>query len=249
MNNDLLKTVSENVIFVLEFLLIIAATFVVSYIVEKLAKRKNGDTERILNTRKIAVIGVFSAIAMILHVVDFPIPFAPPFYKLDFSEIPVLICGFAFGPVAGVMTEFIKILLKLIVKGTSTAFVGDLANFVVGCSFVLPTTIIYRFLKTKRAAVVSCIVGTIVITIVGSVFNAVYLLPAFSALYHIPMETLIDMGRAINPNITDITTFICFAVAPLNVVKGASVSMVTMLVYKHISPIIKYGRTLRKGSV
>ena len=82
---------------------------------------------------------LFSALAMILHIFDFPVLFlAPGFYKLDFSEIPALVGTFAFGPVAGVMIEFCKILLKLVVKGTSTAFVGDLANFVIGCSLVLP---------------------------------------------------------------------------------------------------------------
>ena len=120
--NNLMQSVTENLIFVLEFLGIVVLMFVVAYAAEKMAKKKSGDTERVLSTRKIAVIGVFSAISFILMLLEFPVPFAPSFYELDFSEIPALIGTFAFGPVAGVMIEFCKILLKLIFKGTTTAF-------------------------------------------------------------------------------------------------------------------------------
>ncbi|MBR0164929.1 MAG: ECF transporter S component [Lachnospiraceae bacterium] len=240
------KSITDNLLYVCEFALIIAAVFLVAYAVEKFAKKRNGDTERVLSTRKIAVIGVFSAIATVLHVFDFSVPFAPPFYKLDFSEIPVLVCGFAFGPVAGVMTEMIKILLKLVVKGTSTAFVGDLANFVVGCSFVLPASVLYHFVKTRTGAILSCIAGTVTITVCGTLLNAVYLLPAFSALYGIPMDALIGMGSAVNARIVDVPTFVLLAVAPMNLLKGASVSLITMLVYKKLSPVIKYGSATRK---
>ena len=146
--------ISSNVIFLLEFVGIIAAIFVIAYVVERAIKKKNNDTGKILTTRKVAVIGVMSAISGILMCFEIPLWFAPPFYKLDFSELPVLICGFAFGPVAGVLAEAVKILIKLILKGTSTAFVGDLANFVVGCSFILTATIIYHIKKNKKTATV-----------------------------------------------------------------------------------------------
>lgn len=239
MNNNLLQSVAENAVYVAEFAAIILAMFLIAYFFEKLAKKRSGDTERVLTTRKVAVIGVFSAIAVILHIFDFPVPFAPGFYKLDFSEIPVLIGAFAFGPVAGVMTEFIKILLKLVIKGTSTAFVGDLANFVVGCSFILPASIIYHFKKTRMNAIFACVVGTITITICGTLLNAVYLLPAFAALYGTPMENLIAAGTAINPRITDVTSFVILAVAPMNLLKGFLVSLVDILVYKKLSPVLK----------
>lgn len=239
MNNNLLQSVAENAVYVAEFAAIIVAMFLIAYFFEKRAKKKAGDTERVLTTRKVAVIGVFSAIAMILHVFDFPVPFAPPFYKLDFSEIPVLIGAFAYGPVTGVMIEFIKILLKLVVKGTSTAFVGDLANFVVGCSFILPASVIYHYKKTRKNAIVACLVGTLTITVCGTLLNAVYLLPAFAALYGTPMENLIAAGTAINPRITNVTSFVILAVAPMNLLKGGLVSLVDLLVYKKLSPILK----------
>lgn len=243
MNSNLFEAVVSNVGFVLGFLMIVVLMFAIAYAFEKYANVKNGVKERILSTRKISMIGMFSAIAAVLFVLDFPLPFlAPPFYKLDFSELPALIAGFAFGPVAGVMVEFIKILLNLVFDGTDTAFVGELANFVVGCGFILPASIVYNFKKTKKNAIVACVVGTIVIVIVGTSFNALYLLPAFSKLYGMPLDAIIGMGTAINANITDIVSFVIIAVAPINLLKGAVISALTLLIYKKISPIIKEGR-------
>ena len=239
MNNGLLSTVQENALFVVEFLAIVLLMFVIAYAFEKFFKKKTGDTERILSTRKIAFIGMFAAIAAILHVLDFPVFFAPSFYKMDFSELPALIGAFAFGPVAGVMIEFVKIVLKLLFKGTSTAFVGDLANFVVGCSFLLPASILYQANKKKKIAIISCVVGTLCMTVVGTTFNAVYLLPAFSKLYGMPLDVIIGMGTAINSAITGVVSFVILAVAPLNLLKGSVISIITLLVYKKISPILK----------
>lgn len=237
--NGLLQSIQENVIFLLEFLGIVVLMVAAAYLAEKYAKQKNGSTERILSTRKIAMIGMLSAMAAILHMLDFPVPFAPPFYKLDFGELPALIGAFAFGPVAGVLIEFCKIFLKLLFKSTSTAFVGDLANFVIGCSFLLPASIIYLFRKSRKSASIGCTAGTFCMTVFGTAFNAVYLLPAFSRLYGAPMEAIIEMGTAVNPSINSVNTLVVFAVAPLNLIKGGAVSVITMLIYKQLSPILK----------
>ena len=241
--NDLFKSVAENALYVLSFLAIIVAVFAVAVLLEKAARKKNDVREPILGTRKMAMIGMFSAIAMILHLFDFPLPFAPAFYKLDFSELPILVGTFAFGPAACVTMEFINILLKLFVKGTSTAFVGDLANFVIGCSFILPASVIYAFRKDKKTAIAACIIGTAILTVFGTAFNAVYLLPAFSRLYGMPLDQLLAMGSAVNPRVKEgsIISFVVACVAPLNLIKGASVSIVTLLIYKPLSPIIKTG--------
>lgn len=240
--NEFVKSVTENLVFVLEFLGIVFLMFLLSYTVEKYVQKKNQSRERILNTRKIAMIGMFSAISAILMVLEIPLPFAPPFYKLDFSELPALIGTFAFGPVAGVMIEFIKILLKVLIKPSSTAFVGELANFVVGCSFLLPASFLYLFRKNKKSALFGCILGTMIMTVFGTAFNAVYLLPKFALLYGMPLDAIIGMGTAVNPNIDSITTLVVFAVAPLNLLKGGSVSLITLLVYKKLSPILKASR-------
>ncbi len=235
----LLPALKENVIFVVQFLAVIVTVFLIAYLVEKFLHKKNNDSERILSTRKIAVIGMFSAISAILMMLEIPVIFAPGFYKFDFSELPALIGAFAFGPVAGVMIEFVKIIIKLLFKGTSTAFVGELANFLVGCSLILPASIIYLFKKNKKTAIVSCVAGTLVMTIVGTLFNAVYLLPKFAQMYGMPMEEIIAMGTAVNSHITSVTSLVMFAVAPLNLIKGASVSLITILIYKKLSPILK----------
>jgi len=239
--NGLWNSVLENVERVVEFLVVVIALFVVAYIIEKLAQKKRGEKVKMLSTRKMAMIGMFSAIAMILHLFDFPLPFAPGFYKLDFSEIPIMIGTFAFGPVAGVLMEFLKILLKLCIKGTSTAFVGDLANFCVGCSLILPASAVYEFVKTKKGALAGVITGTVILTVFGSAFNAIYLIPTFADLYGLPLETLVGMGTKVNPAIKDVNTLVLFAVVPLNIIKGVAVSVVTMLIYKPLSIIIKSG--------
>lgn len=248
MSNGLWSTLVENAVFAGECVLIAAALTAVAYGAEKYLKKRNSDSERILTTRKIAMIGVFAAIAAILMLFEFPLPFAPSFYELDFSEIPALVGAFAFGPVAGVMIEFCKVVLKLFIKGTSTAFVGDLANFVIGCSFILPASVIYMFKKTKKNAILSSAAGTFCMTVFGTMFNAVYLLPAFSRLYGMPLDTIVGMGTAINGSITSVTTLVIFAVAPMNLLKGGSVSLVTMLIYKKLSPVLKTGTVKAAGA-
>ncbi len=240
--NGLFASVAENVWFVLKFLGVIVAIFVVALILEKIAQKKNGVKEPVFGTRKVAMIGMFSAVAMILMLLEFPVFFAPPFYGLDFSEIPVLVGTFAFGPAAGVMMEFVKILLKVCVKPTSTAFVGELANFAVGCSFILPASVLYTFHKSKKNAIRGYIIGTLFMTVFGTAFNAIYLLPAFSEMI-MPMDKIINMGVQVNPLVKegDIVSFVVACVAPLNLLKGASVSIITLLIYKPLSPIIKAG--------
>lgn len=241
---ELVTDVAENLVFVLEILGIIALVFVAAYLLEKLAQKKQNKTEPILNTRKTAMVGVFSAIAAVLMLFEFPVFWAPGNYKLDFSELPILIGAFAFGPVAGVLMEFIKILLNLCMDGTGTAFIGELANFAVGCSFVLPASVIYRFGKTKKSAVWACVIGTVAITVFGTAFNAVYLLPAFDKAGMMPVEKMIQAGMALNPLVRegDIWSFVAACVAPLNFLKGLAVSVITLFVYKKISPIIKNTR-------
>ncbi len=241
---ELMTDVTENALFVLEILGVVAALFLIAYILERLAQKKQGVQEPIFNTRKTAMIGVFAAIAALLMLFEFPVFWAPGNYKLDFSELPILIGAFAFGPVAAVLMEFVKILLNLCMDGTGTAFIGELANFAVGCSFVLPASLIYCFGKSKKSAVVACVVGTIVITVFGTAFNAIYLLPAFEKIGMVPMNAVIQMGMEVNPFVQEgnIWNFVAVCVAPLNFIKGASVSVVTLLIYKRVSPIIKNTR-------
>ena len=237
---DLFNQVASNALYVVSFVLIIAGLFVFAVIAEKVIQKKNGMTDKTSAARRAACIGLLSALSAILMLFEIPMPFAPTFYKLDMSELPVLIGAYAFGPAAGIMIEFIKIVLKLFMKGTSTAFVGEVANFCVGASFILPASIIYYTKKTRKTATLSCLVGTICITIFGTVFNAVYLLPAFAKLYGIPLEIIFAMGSEVNPFAgNNIYSFVFACVAPLNLIKGSLNSLLTLLVYKKISPVLK----------
>ncbi len=226
------QQVLDNLTFVLACVAIGAALVVCAKIAERFLPGKR----QVSTAKRVSVIGVCSAIATVLHMLDFPLPFlAPEFYKLDFSELPVMLCGFYLGPSATVTCEFVKILLKLLLKGTSTAFVGDFANFVVGCSLVLPATIVYHIQKSKKSALAGLAAGTFCLTVFGSLFNAVYLLPKFAQLYGMPLDSIIAMGGKVNSGITDVSSFVLLAVAPLNLIKGAVISVLTLLLYKRVA--------------
>jgi len=230
--NELLGQVLDNLGFVLMCIAIVAGLALLA----KFSERFLPDKRTVSPARRVSIIGICSAIAAVLHMLDFPLLFlAPGFYKLDFSELPVLLCGFYLGPTSTVLCEGVKILLKLMLKSTSTAFVGDLANFVVGCSFVLPATIWYHIHKSRHSAIVGLILGTLSMSVFGTAFNAVYLLPKFAQLYGMPLDTIIAMGAEIHAGIHNVTTFVVLCVAPLNLVKGAVVSFLTMLLYKRVA--------------
>ena len=194
-------------------------------------------------TRKLVEIGMLGAIATVLMLFEFPIPFiAPPFYELDFSEVPVLVGAFALGPMAGATIELVKILINLLINGTATAFVGEIGNYLLGCSFIIPAALIYKKHKTKKNALIAMVIGTIVMTVFGCFLNAYILLPTYATAFGMSIDAIVGMGSAINANINDVMTFVVIAVAPFNIIKGVVVSVITLLIYKHISPILKGNR-------
>ena len=223
----------------LQFFLVSAAVFALILGLAVLAERHLcKDRKQFSNTHYISYTAIFSAISGVLMLMEIPLFFAPGFYKLDISEMPVLICTFYLGPVAGVTAELLKVMVKLLIKGTSTAFVGDFANFVVGCSFILPASIIYHARPGKKTALVGMGVGTLVLTVFGSLFNGFYLIPKFAVLFGMPMDAIVAMGTKVNAAITDVWTLVAFAVVPFNLVKGVAVSALTFLLYKRISPFL-----------
>jgi len=256
MNNlqKTLETIASSTYHFVALILLIVIAFVIGYVAEAIARKKEiretGTSEPIFSTRKIAIIGVFSAIAFVLMLFEFPLPFAPSFYKFDFSDMPALIGGFAAGPMVGVMIEFIKVTLNILIQGPTPGFVGEIANFVVGAAFIVPATVIYRFKKSRKSALISCLVGTACIMIVGSTLNAFFLLPAYAIAYGVDIDFFIAAGAEINPAISNIFTFCALAVAPFNLLKGVADSALTFLVYKQLSPILKGGvSSVRKAAV
>ena len=233
----------SNLGFLLVCLLVFAGLFAVALLFERLLVKNR---KKMSDTHYITYTALFSCMAAVLMLVEIPLFFAPGFYKLDLSELPVMICTFYLGPVAGVTAEFVKVLLKLLLKGTSTAFVGDFANFAVGCTFVLPASILYHARPSKKSALLGMLVGTLVMTVFGSAFNALYLIPKFAQLFHMELEKIVAMGTAVNGRIQSVYTLVLYAVVPFNLLKGAVVSALTFLLYKRISPLMHKGDARRR---
>ena len=237
--SELFQSIRENLSFLLVCLLVSAALAGIA----ALAERFRGERRRLSAAHTISFVAIFSAIAGVLMLLEIPLFFAPSFYKMDLSEIPVMICAFYLGPVSGVICEFIKVLLKLLLKGTTTNFVGDFANFAVGCSFVLPASILYHWHRSRKGAIAALLTGTAVMTVFGSMFNALYLIPKFAQLFGMPVDAIVAMGTQVNSHITSVGTLALFAVVPFNLLKGLIVSLLTYLLYKRVERLF-----FRRGS-
>lgn len=196
-------------------------------------------TQNRFGIRTIAQVSMLSAIATVLMLFEIPLPFAPAFYEIDFSEVPVLVGCFVMGPLAGAVIELVKILLNLVINGTMTAGVGEAANFLIGCALCVPAGLIYKRNRTRKTAIVGMLTGTIFMTVIGCVLNAYILLPTYATAFGMPLDALVEMGTAVNSHITSLSTFVLFAVGPFNLLKGALVSLIVFLIYKKISPIFR----------
>ena len=183
--------------------------------------KQNAKTKN--KVRMMAQIGMLSAIAVVLMLFEIPLPFAPSFYEIDFSEVPVLVGSFAMGPLAGAAIEFVKILLNFAINGTTTAGVGEFANFLIGCAMVLPAAWIYKMNHTRKGAIIGMLTGTLFMAFIGCFLNAFVLLPTYAKAFGMPIDALVGMGTAGNSHITSLTTFVIFAVAPFNLLKGVLV--------------------------
>ena len=193
---------------------------------------------KVFTTRNMVMIALFGAVSLVLMLVDFPLPFAPSFLKFDFADLPAILGTFMMGPVEGILICVVKLLLKLAVKGSETAFVGEFANLIAGAAYMLPAALVYHFKKGKSGAVLSLAVGTLVVSVFGIFSNMFIMFPAYSKLYGLPMEVIIGMGTAVNPHITNMFTLMLFAVFPFNLVKYGIVSVITFFVYKRLKRLL-----------
>jgi len=232
---ELIESAKENAAFLLVCLAVIAGLFLLAWGIERWMKY----TRPAKGARYFVPAAMCAAVSAVLMVLDFPVFFAPGFYKMDFSELPALIAGLWLGPVAGVTVEFVKCFLNLILNGTTTAFVGEFANFATGCAFVLPAAVLYSRLQSFRGAVWSLILGTGCIAVFAGFFNAIYLLPRFAELYGMPLEAIIGMGTEIFPAVGGLGTFALLIVAPFNLFKGFVVSAIFLLIYKRLFRVLK----------
>ena len=190
------------------------------------------------NTVYLTKVACLSAVAALLMLLEFPLPFAPAFYELNFSEVAVLVSGFALGPFAAVLTELIKILLNLVINGTDTAFIGELSNFIMGLAFVLPAAFIYKYKKTLSGAIIGMAVGMVSLAVFGGLVNYFMMIPAYVKFMGFEMDMIIGMGNKVNSSITDLKDLILFATLPFTLVPGLSCSLVTGLIYTRVSPLL-----------
>ena len=188
-----------------------------------------------LNTRNLVKIAMLSAVAFVLMLLSFPLAAIFPFFlKLDFSEVPALLGGFALGPIAGALIVLIKNILILLIRGTDSYYVGEFSNFIVGSCLVIPASIIYMRNKTKGNAIWGLMTGTVIMTIGACLSNYFLVLPLYQQF--IPLEQIIASSPL--EIVEDMKTLILFGIAPYNLVKGIVVSTATMLVYKKLSPLL-----------
>jgi len=189
------------------------------------------------STKTLVKISLLSAISFVLMFVEMPIPgLFPSFLKIDISDIPALVAGLAMGPIAGFAVEGVKNFLHFI-TATSTGGVGELANLVVGGAFVVTSSTVYAYKKNLRGIITGFILATIVMALVGSVMNYFVMLPFYGKF--MGMEAIIGMGKAVNPRVNDLLSFVLWFIAPFNIIKGVIISIVTIPLYKKLERFLK----------
>lgn len=184
------------------------------------------------NVKTIAFIGMLGALSAVLMSINVPLPFAPTFLKFDIAELPALFAGFFLGPVSGCAVIVVKIVVKLILQGTETVFVGELMNVIGSCAFVLPASLIYKRIHTKKGALLSLSISTVLVSVMAIFLNAYIAFPMYSSLYGMPMEAILEMGSSVNPLVHDNVSLMLYGVFPFNLVKHGITSLVTYLTYK-----------------
>ena len=189
-----------------------------------------------VKTLNMVKIGILAAIGFVLMFIDVPITFlAPSFMKLDASDVPALIGGFAMGPIQGIIVQLIKNILNL--SMSSTGGVGEISNFIVGSTIVGVSSLIYKNKKTFKGAMIGLFLGVVSMAIVATMSNYFFIFPLYSKI--MPIETIINMGAAITGKIVDLKSMMLYAVLPFNLFKGSVNAILTLLLYKRIAPILK----------
>ena len=192
-------------------------------------------TERV-NIRTIAVTGMLGALATILMFLEFPIPMLiPPFIKFDFSELPALLAAYAMGPVSGIAVCFIKNVINLL--HSQTGGVGELSNFILGVCFVLPAGLIYKRKKTQKNALIGAFAGAVLMAVVSVFSNYFIVYPVYTNF--MPMSAILSAYQAINSNVSNLWDALIWFNMPFTFVKGLCSVVITFLIYKRVSPILK----------
>lgn len=190
-------------------------------------------------THKLTVTAMLSAVAFVLMFIEFPIPaLIPAFVKLDVSDLPELLAAFSLGPVYGVAVAFLKNVLFSVLHGTSSAYVGELFNFLMGAVFAFTAGFIYRRNKTRKGALLGAVVGALLMAVLSVPLNYFVVYPAYVVCYHLPLEAILGMYQAIRPSADGLLECLLTFNMPFTFVKGMIDVALCFLVYKPLSPLL-----------
>ena len=193
-------------------------------------------------THNLTVAAMLSAVAFILMFIEFPVPMLiPSFVKMDFSDLPALLGAFALGPVYGVAISFMKNLLHIVIKGTSTACVGELSNFILGAIFSAVAGYLYKHHKSRKTAILGALAGAVAMALISVPANYFVVYPAYVQFYHMPLEAILGMYQAILPSADSLIKCLVIFNLPFTLVKGLLDAVLCMVIYKPLSPIL-HGR-------
>lgn len=193
-------------------------------------------TKRRFTTQQLAIIAMLSAVAFILAFFEFPAPLSPSFAMIDISDLPAVLAAFAIGPAAGAVVEIIKNVLQAF--SSATGGIGELANCLIGCAYVVPAGFMYKKNKTRRTALKACITGSICMGIAAALLNYYLLLPMFEMF--MPIDQVIAAFSEILPFIRTKFDVCLYNALPGNIFKGILISVLSMLIYKPLSPVLHY---------
>lgn len=193
------------------------------------------NTKSKVNIRLLVGTGMLSGLAFVLQYLEFPIPIMPFFIRFDFSDLPALIGAFAYGPLAGVIVEFIKNLLHCTVTQSFT--VGELSNFILGAVFTGTAGLIYKKNKTKKGAIIGAIVGSVIMGIISFPSNPFIVYPAYEKFT--PINEIMDAYSKLLPSVGKLWQALLIFNVPFTIVKGLISTLITVLIYKRLSPVLK----------
>lgn len=197
------------------------------------------NSPRRVNVRALTITAMLSAVAFLLMFIEFSLPIIPSFIKLDISDLPALLGTFALGPVSGIVIEFLKNLLHIVFKGTSTACIGELCNFLLGAVFAFSAGMIYKHHKSRKTAIIACITGAVLMGVLSVPINYLITYPAYVRFYGMPLDVIIGMYTAILPSADSLIKCLVIFNLPFTICKGLLDALLCYLIYKPLSPVLK----------
>lgn len=202
------------------------------------------DAFKVKASHSLCKIAVLSAIGFILYLIRFPLPFIfPSFLDFQISDLPAILGGFSMGPIAGCVIVLIKTALKMYLQGSSFAGVGDLANFAIGCAFVVVSSLIYRAHKSKKRAVIGLVAGCFVATFVAVLMNRFVLVPLMASLPELGWDALVGVMQKFFPEISEsnfYNYYIPFTTLPFNLLRCIITGVITFFIYKKLSRVLHW---------